>query len=195
MRTKVTFPPNIPTQVILDGPGELQRSASGADEYRYFLGDDQIMWVPPEVHQQIESAQASEGDMLTIERVKRGKAAATWTVEHHQEEPTAANLRNTATAPSSRAPSPQQRTAAARPQPTPANGGGGYSATDQPAQTAELPLTASDRLAGALAAAIDAAAEATTYAQRRNLQLAWTAADIRAMAATLYIDHRNGGNR
>ena len=193
MRTKVTFAPNIPTQVILDGPGELQPSKSGTDEYRYFLANDRIMWVPPEVHQQIERAQAQEGDMLTITRVKgAGKTASTWQVEHHAEEPAAAAVRATSTAQAYRQPSPQQR-AAARPASPPENG---YTATDQPAQTrilAELPVTAADRLAGALAAAIDAAAEASTYAQRRGLILAWNAGDIRALAATLYIEHRTGG--
>jgi hypothetical protein len=61
---------------------------------------------------------------------------------------------------------------------------------------AELPTTAADQLAAALAAAIDAASEAETYATRRGLRIHWTSEDIRAMAATLYIQHqRQGGVR
>jgi hypothetical protein len=104
-REKVTFPANIPTCVILAGAGQLQPSTTnGADEYRYFLADEQIMWVPPAVHNQIVELGAAEGDALTIERSKPGKAAATWIV--HQADSTGHGYSN--------GPSPAQANADAR---------------------------------------------------------------------------------
>jgi hypothetical protein len=85
-RDKVTFPLNIPTQVILDSAGELQPTKNGDDEYRYFLRANRIMWVPPTVHDQILASGASEGDALVIEKSKPGKAAATWIVGTTQDE-------------------------------------------------------------------------------------------------------------
>lgn len=189
-RQKVTFAANIPTQVVLDGAGELQPSNNGAEEYRYFLAANRIMWVPPEVHRQIEHQQAREGDCLTITKSKPGKAAAQWIVEQSADEPnygysgspsptrSTPPVRETTDDRVARAlasiPPPQQRPALAPPQ-------------------AEAPLTTTDRLAGALAAAIDAATEASIYAARKGLTLAWNAGDIRALAATLYIEHSKGG--
>jgi len=192
MRTKVTFSPNIPTQVVLDSPGELQQSKNGADEYRYFLQGDQIMWVPPEVHQQIEHAGATQGDTFTIAKVKVGKAAATWTVEQHADEPGYGYGNPSPT-------TPPRLTSQPRPAPTPVTHertAQGWIARQAAAPTPdarqEQPLTNTDKLSAALAAAIDAAAEASTYAHRKGVTLAWTASDIRAMAATLYIDAGKG---
>ena len=198
-RQKVTFAPNIPTQVVLDSEPTMQQNASGAEEWRYFLAGEQIMWVPLEAHQQIQDAGAVEGDSVVIEKRKRGKEAANWIVTTEPEPDARQALRNATTAPASRQPAPPRPTRgdnalparglAADPIPQPP--------TPDARQAVEESLTAADLLAGALAAAIDAATEASDYARRKGLALAWTAADIRAMAATLYIERakHHGGRQ
>jgi len=185
-REKVTFSPNIPTQVILDGDGELQPSKNGDEEYRYFLEADRIMWVPPEVHAQILRHGAREGDAITITRVKAaGKAASTWTVEHEAEEPAGAALRAAETAPASRTPTPQQR-----PPATP------RLLDSSTPETDELPITPLHaQLFAAIAAAIDAARDAEAYAQAHGLVVRFTAEDVRALAITAYIQTARSGGR
>jgi hypothetical protein len=196
MRNKVEFATNVPTAVMLDGLGTEQQNKAGEPEYRYFLDADSIMWVPPQVHGEIEQLQRRYGVKgleiaITKQQAKRG-APIRWTVEHIADEPDSAQaVRAAATAPSSRAPLPPptpatsngHRPPAARPAPTPV----------PPPYTADAPLTLADQLAGCLAAAIDAAAEAAIYAERHGMTLRWDAGDIRAMAATLLIGEQKGG--
>lgn len=221
MRDKITFPTNVPTAVILEGMGTEQSNRAGDPEYRYFLQHNGVMWVPPEVHGAIQQTNGNNGSeyVITKQQPKRG-APVRWTVEHVADEPqAAAELRNTTTAPSSRAAIPQQPTPDAgsyerqpsqgwtyrepappaqtnghrkpqpRPAPTPAPHTGPETWYHEPGE----PLTGADKLAGCLAAAIDAAAEATVYAERHGLSLRWDAGDIRAMAATLMIGEQRQG--
>lgn len=235
-RDKVTFPLNIPTQVILDSAGELQPTKNGDDEYRYFLRANRIMWVPPVVHDQILASGASEGDALVIEKSKTGKAAATWIVGTTQDErangystmpsPTRAEpdsdgrgpRRTTldqqppqpyATAhmePTTQGwthregprpvPQPQrQPTSQAAPPTLPRALAGDYPPTPQrapqpaaqlAADAPELPTTDADRMAAALRDAIDLIRGAIQY----EPSLTWSAADARAIAATLFIGGR-----
>lgn len=197
-REKVTFSPNIPTQVILDGPGELQPSKNGDQEYRYFLDGQKIMWVPPEVHTQIQRHGAREGDAITITRVKAaGRTASTWEVEHEAEEPAEAAIRSAETAPASRTPLPAAirhaeaaRIAQRRPQP-PQLPPPLIAADAQ--ELAITPLHA--QLFGSLAAAIDAAHDAEAYAQAHGLLVRFTAEDVRALAITAYIQTTRSGGR
>jgi hypothetical protein len=185
-RDKVTFSPNIPTQVILDGPGTLQPSVNGADEYRYILAHERIMWVPPEVHAQIQRHGAAEGDAITITKHKTSKAGCTWTVEHEAEEPAAAGIRAAATAPASRTPTPQQRPAATSRLLD--------SSTPEPGELPEItPLHA--QLFGCIAAAIDAARDAEAYAQAHGYPQHFNAEDVRAIAITAYIQTARSGGR
>lgn len=191
-RTKVTFPANIPTQVILNTLGDLQASASGEDEYRYFLDPDQIMWVPPNVHQAIHAEPIGAGDAITITRHKRGKEAATWTVEHDsQAERAQAKAHGYSHAPSPTAP-PQRQPAAQAPPARPLASAPQRTAPQPAVGLAdELPITAADRMAGALRDAIDL----TRGARQYEPSIQWTAADVRAIAATLFIAAEKGGQR
>ena len=200
-RDKVTFAANIPTQVILDGPGELQPSKNFTDEYRYFLQNGRIMWVPPEVHEQIIDSGATDGDQLTIERSKRGKDAATWIVRSTNDARDARDDARGHGYSNERAPQPPpvqpaqpydqprmertaqgwtQRAAAQAPPPQ----------RQQPQQAAllasdapELATTPADRMAQALKDAIDLVRGAKQY----EPELSWNAGDVRAIAATLFI--------
>jgi hypothetical protein len=79
-REKVEFPANIPTIVELDGIGALQASRNGDDEYRYFLRQNRIMWVPPAVHDQIEQQMGNTGDVFEILKSQaKARAPITWT--------------------------------------------------------------------------------------------------------------------
>jgi hypothetical protein len=206
-RDKVTFPLNIPTQVILDSAGELQPTKNGDDEYRYFLRANRIMWVPPTVHDQILASGASEGDALVIEKSKPGKAAATWIVGTTQDE----RANGYSTMPS-RIDTPPTPPAAPRPQrelhspeharyadaQRAASQAAAYPPPIMPAQRApqpaaqlaadapELATTDADRYAAALRDAIDLVRGAQQY----EPAMQWTAADARAIATTLFIGGR-----
>lgn len=195
MREKISWADNVPTTVTLDSAGELQRNRAGDVEYRYFLHGDKIMWVPTEAYQAINRTDAREGDTITItrQRAKRN-STATWAVEPvTREGDGAAAIRRTETAPSS-------RTAASQPadrehydrQP---GQGWTYREPAKPTTDTDLPVTTTDQLAGALAVAIDAAAEASIYAKRHGLNITWNGGDIRALAATIYIQQQRGGAR
>jgi len=56
---------------------------------------------------------------------------------------------------------------------------------------AELPITPADRMAGALRDAIELIRGCATY----EPSIAWTSADVRAIAATLFIGGEKGGQR
>lgn len=198
-REKVTFTYNVPQYVILDGPGTEQASSDGAPEYRYFLRDRKIMWVPPDAHAAIVRAVGDSGQFhgaeFQITRCKRGRSAATWTVEQIAEEPPAAQeLANTSTAPQSR-PAPAgdyERTAQGwtyreppRPAPTPAP------AAPQQQQQQQQP--ANDAMYTALCAAIRTAAAAEQFAAQIGRPIAFDTADVRAIASTLYIRATGGG--
>lgn len=168
-RDKVEFSFNVPQSITIASPGELQPgTGAGTDrapEFRYFLGDNRIMWVPEHIHLAIEDS-AAETDHYEITRSKPNGKPATWRI---QPVATAANL---------------------RPQPAPAPTQPSARRQTIITQPAEQPLTAADQLAGAWASAIDVAIEAAEYAKRKGLLLAFTAGDIRAMAATLHIGGR-----
>jgi hypothetical protein len=67
----------------------------------------------------------------------------------------------------------------------------------QPAPAAEPEAIAPGAagLAAALKAAVDSVLEATVYAARKGLELAFTTEDIRALAATVYINQQKAGGR
>jgi hypothetical protein len=170
LREKVTFAPNIPTQVQLESTlGQEQPSRNGTAEYRYFLRDHRIMWVPADVHRLIQATEPRNGDLVTITRSQASaKAPASWTVEPG----------------ASREPLPTERSQppAPRPQPKP----------ERQAPQHEAEPTTADQLALCLQLAIDAAQEAKDYAEGQGFRLEWQTGDIRALATTLYIQACGG---
>jgi hypothetical protein len=203
-REKVEFPANIPTIVELDGPGTLQASKNGDDEYRYFLEHERIMWVPPQVHEQIVAAGAFHpGATFQIcKHQAKARAPITWEVIEIADEPRGAGYSN--------APSPtqpqgyQERTVQGwthregpRPQPQPQRHPTSQAPPPAPpirtqpqpaaqlaADAPEYPTGPADRMAAAMRDAI----ELWRGASSMEPGLIWNAADVRALAATLFID-------
>ena len=132
-------------------------------EYRYMLAGHGIMWVPPAVHAAIQAA--TNGRYPADFEITKRKGDQ-WETVHVVDEP---------------ATPPQP---AARPTPPPAP-----PAAHAPAATGE-PYSAS--MYTALCAAIRTAAAAETFARQIGRAVAFETADIRAIAATLFI-HAEGG--
>ena len=199
-RERVTFTMNEQIHVVLASPGIEQPNSTGAAEWRYFLEGEKVMWVPQQIHEAIQSASGGDpvGKAFTLQRYKPGAAPFTWQVAGPHQPPASTgnayrDRPNTGNLP--RAGTPIQP---------------GYSATNQPAQTqparplgqpqpaaqmqpGEVPLSLGDSLAGAFCASIDVAGSAMVYAKAHGMQISFTAGDIRAMAATLFIRMQEGG--
>jgi len=187
LRERITFDANTTVTVILDGIGTEQAGREGP-EYRYFLQQHRIMWVPPEVHAQIERAGGNTGSTFEITKKKHGRYAATWEVVEVADEPPSAGYGE---ASPTRQANPQP--AAARPAPTPvkpAANGNTSTRQQQLPETSGEPFSAS--MYACLCAAIRVSAEAEKFAQQIGRPLAFETGDIRAMAASLFI-HANGG--
>lgn len=164
-REKVTFRTGVPVQIELASTGEPQPSSySGAMEYRYFLTGDQVMWLPEEPHAQIKRLGMREGSIVTITRTKAGP----WLVKPTEDlwaEPAAPAKPAAAKPAATKPPAPQPPTA----QPD----------FEQPFSLAYYT---------ALCAALRIAAAAELFAQQIQRPCAFRTEDIRAIAATLYIN-------
>ena len=186
LRERITFDANTTQTVTLDGIGAEQAGRDGP-EYRYFLRDHKIMWVPPEVHAEIERANGNTGSTFDITKKKHGRNPATWEVVEVVDEPPSAGYGQ---ASPTRQANPQP---AARPAPTPVKPAANANTStrqQQLPQTTGEPWSAS--LYSCLCAAVNVAAEAEKFAQSIGRPLAFETPDIRAMAASLFI-HANGG--
>jgi hypothetical protein len=127
---------------------------------------NKIMWVPTEVHEAIERANAGWPATFEITKHKNG-----WLTVHVAEEP---------------APPPAAR-------PAPRAAGPLNTAQQQiPHMPGEAPYSAS--MYTALCAAIRCAQEAEKFAREIGRAVAFETGDIRAIAATLFI-HATGGGR
>jgi hypothetical protein len=169
----------MPTQVVLDGKGQMQEGRGGP-EYRYFLDGEKIMWVPPEVHGQIEEAGAAgriDGATpitITKEQSKRG-APVRWRVEVG---PAIAQRPHTAGPRPDGKPYPNPTAAGRAPQP----------AAQLAANAPELPVTHADLMAQCIKDAIDLLRGAKSYAP----EIVWDTQDVRCLAASLFIAQTGG---
>jgi len=198
-REKVEFSPNIPTIVELDGFGTLQPSTNGADEYRYFLKGDKIMWVPPVVHEAIAATNAGKGDAFRITKHQaKARAPITWeaspvthqpgngySTENYDRQPGQGWTKREAPQQPPTARRPMQTAPAAPPARAP------QPAAQLAADAPELPTTPADRMAAAMKDAIDLWRGAANYAP----EIKWDAGDVRALAATLFIDGSKGARQ
>jgi len=112
LRERIGFTGNTPMEIQLEGDGNPaeQEARDGSTEYRYFLAGRRIMWVPAEVHQAIQRAQAGANAQFAL---TKHKAPKPWTVIHLDDEPAAPQP-----APSPAKPQSQPRTVASEPEPT-----------------------------------------------------------------------------
>lgn len=201
-RERVSFEINQPVTVTIpyDENGAEQPSRNGDTEYRYFLAGHRIMWASPEVHAQIQACDRNDGATFTITKRKTGRAACTWTVEQHVDEPAAAAIRAAETAPAARPRTPKQQQAAQAPadayERTPRQGWtyrGEHAAPTPAAQPHGTMYTA-------LCAAIRTAAEAEQFAAQIGRPISFSTGDVRAIANTIYIQdtggkHQEGGQQ
>jgi hypothetical protein len=71
-RDKIIFEPNIPLILAFESPGVLKPSTRGPGQYQYFLTRSRIMWVDPEVHEQIKALDPNPGENFEVcQEVKR----------------------------------------------------------------------------------------------------------------------------
>jgi hypothetical protein len=194
-RQKVEYSPNLPTIIELDGPGTAQASQNGAQEWRYFLQGERITWVPETVHQAIVATGADHpGATFRITKHQaKARAPITWEVErvdgarehlHHgysnQASPPPPPVTYERTPQQGwigrEAPPPQRQ-----PQP----------AAKLASEAPELPIGPADRMAAALRDAIDLVRGAREY----EPSLTWDASDVRALAATIFIETSKGARQ
>ena len=98
LRDRIQFEWNEAQTVVLEDSGVPQEGRNGP-EFRYFLADHCIMWVPPEVHHQIQRHTQTYPFECIITRHKTGHNQATWTVERLEDEPPEAQQQQQQTAP------------------------------------------------------------------------------------------------
>jgi len=203
MRTKITFPPNVPQIVDLLDPPVLAPGQYG-DQYQYFLDGEKIMYVEPTVHAQIVALAAGRGDTIAITKrvtpsATGGRAKTAWTVERVEDEPADTApppAPAPAPAPPPRPPQPAAAIPAALPGdaelwPSPAARRAPQPISAPAPAANPQPASEADSLLSALTVAIDVAMLAQTHAIRRGLAIQFDGADIRALAAGLMIERRD----
>ena len=201
-----------PLIVKLDfGPEGVERDGKFGMQYMYTLNDDAgCMFVDPPARQAILASGAEAGDTIQLVKTKRGKdtvysAAIVGDAAEAPAPPPSTRERiapRTGTAASrlpQRAyhqPQPAERPASAAPEQRPA--ASRHADAPTAAMTVRAPEPAPGRMtmSDLLRHAVNACAEAQTYAQQRGLEIRFTSEDIRAIALSVYIGaQRNGGNR
>jgi hypothetical protein len=179
LRDRVTFRQNEKQSVTADGPGTAQQGNNGT-EYRYMLDGHRIMWVPEDVHRAIEAAaqqtagNGGSGWPIALEITKRKDAP--WEVVHLVDEPRPA-LGYGKPSPTSARPATAPPPAKPAPRPAPPTGDA-------------QPYNAG--MYTALCAAIRTAAAAEEFARSIGRAIAFETADVRAIAATLFIQGTKG---
>jgi len=182
LRERISFRQDVPQEVTLEGNGTPtpQDGRDGITEFRYFLQGRKIMWVSAEAHARIAQAQAGADATFSL---TKHKAPKQWSVIHLEDEPAGWTAPDQQPAPpparpqAAPPPRPRQEASAGQPQ--------------QAAMPAETPY--STHMYTALCAALRVAAAAEDFArQQLNRAVAFDTADVRAIAATLFI-HATGG--
>lgn len=180
LRDRVTFRLGQTQTITLDGPGIRQNSTlDGAEQYRYILGNNRIMWVPLEVHQAIELAANGRYSNIDFEITKT--RTGPWEVVHIADEPAPAPVPITAPRPAPRPNATERAPAGVAAPPAQPN---------LPHTTAAEPYSAS--MYTALCAAIRTAAAAEEFARSIGRAVAFETSDLRAIAATLFIHATEG---
>lgn len=165
-REKVSFQTNIPVLVQLEfDPPTQAREGRFGDQFMYFLAENRIMWVDPEVHQEIVRTGAAAGSELAIckrELRNAGRKHIQWEVVLQQEEPAQ--------------PAPAQRPAAS-------------AAAPRSAPRPSRPVTdlvSGNLMTAALKQAMEACEQAGFEARTE---------DVRALAITIYIAATGGKSK
>lgn len=181
-----------PLIVSLDfGSDGIEKEGKHGVDYMYTCNnDDAIMFLPPDARNALRIAGVQPGEEIALIKRKAGKQTL-WEIQRVEEEPDP----RPAPPRTTRQLAAAAATRAAAPAPSSAQASGAVvrdpATVTQPARpTAVQQPTATAQLAAALCAAIDAAVEAETYANRKGLKLQMSADDIRAMALSIYIGNQ-----
>lgn len=222
---KVTFEPNIPTQVTLrfDGGKQVTSQFDGGTQYLYSC-EEGPMYVSPHVAELIEATKAKRGDVLSItKRVRRigQQQQQHWDVQvitaqatrlkpedDPREDPFSSQYTGSTRTGEPEQPPPSKRNAR---YPFPAQTA--EEAADAKRRNAEsqeriaraeaaatpaapAPKSHADTLLECLKTAIDVASLAAHYGDRVGFGgIEWTSEDVRAMALSLYIGRTREGGR
>lgn len=179
-RQKIEWEPNIPVTVTLEFDGGKEVAGRQGPQYLYWVDGQRSMFLDPAPHDMIQQTGAKAGDTLEITKTLHGRKVD-WEVVHVCDEPAPPADEHTRT--TSQPMSQPRRSTATRPlpptSPQPRN---------TPAPQIAQPITpATCNMLSALCSAIDALAEAATYAERKGIKMHVDAEMIRRTATTIYI--------
>jgi len=193
-RTKIDFEPNIPVTMTLEFDGGKPVAGRNGQQYLYWVDGQRSMFLDAEPHQMIQQTGAVAGDTLEITKTLKGRTVG-WEVVHVVDEPAPESdehSRTTALPMSRPAPQPARSTAT---RPLPAGQPAPRNSNPQPAPPAAPITPATCNMLSALCSAIDALAEAKTYAERKGVKMLIDAEMIRRTATTIYIGRGEACNQ
>jgi hypothetical protein len=169
LRERLSFDAGPQTVTLESDDGRAVTGRDGGTEYMYTFTGRKIAWLPPAARDAIQRIRARRGDMITLTRHGRGQAAR-WEAERYDGTESGAG-----------AGEPRKST----PPPTPPNGPS-QSTPAAPAHGIPADLAETEMLRTYMHA-VNVALAAQAYARERGLHIAFAAEDIRAIAATLFI--------
>jgi hypothetical protein len=182
---KLSFETNVPQTVALKyANGKRVESRYNDYEVYYSLADGRALYAPPALAERIAALEPAPGEEFSIckrEMREGNKRRIDWQVL-----PVAAKHE-------------ARKPASPTPAPAPANEPrNGSSTCISPQSTAAMPAqaTMTQMMGGALIASIDALLAARDYAAQKGLALTWNEEDVRATAASIFIQYfREAENR
>jgi len=204
----VKFQTNIPEVIALEfAVGKPVTSQFGGDQVMFSLTDGRRMYLPPFVADKIHNAGIAPRKQFAIckREVTHGNRRS---VEYQIETPNEETATASVNAPAVRVGATSEPAATTTKQPAThgTNGGGnalvvgrvalaGAPPPSAPSPDAAQPIGETAAMIEAHKRAIDVAAAAEDYAKSRGLAIHYAAEDIRAIAATIFIQQSRGGAR
>lgn len=183
---KLTLTPNRPEVIALAfTTGKPVQSNFGGPQVMFSLTDGRRFFADPAAAEAIDQLSLGKDEPFALTKCVDRAKNVSYDARYVQESP---------------APMPATFAAPIAPQPpvrmrveTPANGTTGQ-VVQVPAQyNAPSPQSTGGALMGCFMSAIDAIVEAAAYAERRGLDITFTAEDVRSTAISAYINLQKGG--
>lgn len=179
------FETNIPQEIALKYATGKEVDGQFGPQLMFSLADGNAMYVPPIVGDLIADAGIGAGELfrLTKREIRvagQKKPTTKWLIERLSD------------ADDEDAAEPEPAPASQR-QPAPTSGTGAAAAAKLPATPAVMPrqtqqTSYSNIMTRALCAAVDAASEASKYAEGKGFSMELNAEDVRAMAISMFIE-------
>ncbi|HLJ49102.1 MAG TPA: hypothetical protein VKU01_23970 [Bryobacteraceae bacterium] len=200
-REKVLFPVNEPVILMLDyDQGELSPGKWG-DQFMWgFDGHTRVAWMDPDVDALIRKSGAKAGDSVAIckREIRSGsRKRVQWEVERIDDEtgmPAGEPHQDDLIAEKEEA-ARRARRDAERPAPEPAPAPAPVKASNGQDTRAAGIAVAAQQFSDHIIAAVLACQDSTKRADQLGFSLPWTAADVRAIATTMYIQSAGKGGR